>query len=107
MGKIVYNGDDFRVLSAADFKSLGVEDQKKITFAKGEPVEVTDEVAKVLLSLEEKFEVVEAGPDTIEGTEPELLTDANDKGAKQSNLSSTDGSTAAGASKKSSTTRAS
>lgn len=71
MAKVVYNerGIDRRELGAADLAKAGVEDFKKTVFHKNEPVEVTDEVAKVLtedkrfpgfrIVTEEQAEVVE------------------------------------------------
>lgn len=64
---------DNRVLSAADLKKAGVEDFKKITFVRNEPVEVSDEVAEVLTGHklftgfaifdgEEKTEEADTGP---------------------------------------------
>ena len=102
MGRIKYTGtDDFRVLAASDFKSLGVE-HKKTTFERGQEVEVPDEVAKALIDLGE-FSAEEAGPDPIEGTE--VATDKNSPSPEQTGIESTGGTTAAGASKRSSTTR--
>lgn len=49
MAKVVYNGfADIRELDASDLKKVNVTGFKKTAFRKGEPVEVTDEVAKVL-----------------------------------------------------------
>lgn len=50
MKKVVYRerGIDRRELGAADLEKAGVDGFKKTVFHKGEPVEVTNEVAKVL-----------------------------------------------------------
>lgn len=40
---------DVREITASDLKKLGVEGGKKQSFAKGEPVEVSDEVGQALL----------------------------------------------------------
>lgn len=50
--KIKYTGlAHFRELAAADFKKLGVEGQKALTFARHEVTEVEDDVADALLNL--------------------------------------------------------
>jgi hypothetical protein len=52
MAKVVYRerGIDARELAADDLKKAGVEGFTKTRFNKGEPVEVTDEVAEALVS---------------------------------------------------------
>lgn len=53
--KVQYDGSsDFREFSAADFTKAGVE-AKKISFAKGEAVEVSEEVGAALTSKEGIF----------------------------------------------------
>ena len=104
MGKITFNGpEDVRILGKADFDKAGVE-QNKLTFHKGEAIEVDDAVAKALLDNSElfgKFSVEESGPDQLE-----IATDKNTSGGtSQTGTDSTGGTTAGGASKRSSTTR--
>ena len=52
MAHVQYTGaSDARELSAADWKSLGVEDASKVRFERNEPYEVEDKVLKALLGL--------------------------------------------------------
>lgn len=51
MTNVTYTGEsDFQVFSSADFKKAKVEDQNKVTFAKGVPQEVSEAAAKALTS---------------------------------------------------------
>lgn len=60
MATIKYTGfSHFRELLAEDFKKLGVEGQKALTFARHEATEVKDDVAEALLQvLGDEFEKV-------------------------------------------------
>lgn len=71
MAHIKYTGTShFRELLAADFKRLGVEGQKKTVWARGEVLEVPDEVAEVLIdSLGDEFDLVD-DDETDEAPEP-------------------------------------
>lgn len=72
--QIKYTGlAHFRELMAADFKKLGVEGQKALTFARHEATEVEDDVADVLLKeLGDEFERVKA--DTAKATKSSTKT---------------------------------
>lgn len=61
MPQIKYVGTaHFRELGSEDFKKFGADGQKKHTFARDEPTEVTDAVAKVLIDrLPDEFARVE------------------------------------------------
>lgn len=62
---------DARVLSSADLKKHGVEDFTKTMFPRGQAVEVSEEVAEVLLSNAKifgKFEKVEEGTEDVQTT---------------------------------------
>ena len=51
MATVIYRGKaDIRVLSANDLKRVGVEGFRKTEFHNGEPIEVSSEVAKVLVN---------------------------------------------------------
>lgn len=70
MKTIAYTGtSDFQTFGKADFAKAGVEDGKKITFARHEPTEVDDDIAQVLLDREGLFggysftDVTEEGED--------------------------------------------
>ena len=52
MAKVIFKGTDRRVLSAKDLKVDGFE---TTTFVRNEPTEVTDDVAKLLLSKPRTF----------------------------------------------------
>lgn len=76
MARVKYVGQAHtRELSAADFKTLGVEGEKKTVFARKEPVEVSDEVLKVLTDKMPK-EFIDAG-------EIEPLDDNSKKAAEE------------------------
>jgi hypothetical protein len=72
MPKVKYVGPmDSRELTAADFKRLGVEEgAKKMTFQKGEEVQVDGNIAEALTHdlLGKDFEVVQSEP--IDGESP-------------------------------------
>lgn len=77
MAKIKYIGlSHFRELAAADFKKLGVEGQKFISFARHEATEVSDDVADALLGLlgdefqKVKEDVAKASKSSTSSTEP-------------------------------------
>lgn len=51
MTQVKYDGtSDFQIFTKADFEKAGVDDQGKVTFAKGEPTEVSEAAAAALLS---------------------------------------------------------
>lgn len=51
MVKVKYTGtSDFQIFNTADFEKAEIEDQKKVTFAQGEPTEVSEAAASALLS---------------------------------------------------------
>ena len=51
MTQVKYTGtSDFQIFSKADFEKAGVNDQNKVTFARGEPQEVSEAAAKALTS---------------------------------------------------------
>lgn len=57
---------DVRELTAADARRAGVHGAKKMTFRKGEPLEVDDAVGEALLSspdLDGEFEAAEGAPE--------------------------------------------
>lgn len=69
---IVYNGpSNVQEFSAADFKKEDV-DARKVSFTRGEPTEVDDEVASLLLEGRGVFE----GFDFAEADDPESASDA-------------------------------
>lgn len=87
--KVVYTGTaDFQEFSAADFQKADIEDQKKVVFAKGEAVEVSDAAAEALTSNEgifggHSFELektdepdseADAGEDKASSPEPQMST---------------------------------
>lgn len=54
--KVTYTGtSDFREFSKADFDKAGVEGGKKLSFARGETVEVDDALGEALVSKEGLF----------------------------------------------------
>lgn len=54
--KVKYTGkSDFQEFSAADFKKAEVDDQNKVSFPKGEAVEVSDAAGEALTSKEGIF----------------------------------------------------
>jgi hypothetical protein len=98
MAKVVYNGfADFRELEAADLKKADVSGFKKTSFAKGVPVEVSDEVAKALTenSLFSGFKTVsddtELDIDLVDDTTP--TSTASQSTSTVSDAGTTSGST--------------
>lgn len=82
MSKVIYNGtSDVQIFDKADFAKGGVDDQGKVTFRKGEEVEVSDAAAEALLSKEGLFGDYgfEAPKEEDEGTDekPEGDVDEN------------------------------
>lgn len=78
MARLKYMGtSDSRELSAADFKKLGVEDQKKTVFPRFEEVEVDDVVAEALTNLGD-FEEVKT--ESTEGTQEDGSTEGENAG---------------------------
>lgn len=71
--EVIYTGNtDVRILTAADFKRLGVEDQNKVELHYGEPTTVSAAAAEVLHELGwTGVDKVEAKPEP-EPTQPEL-----------------------------------
>lgn len=66
---------DARELTAADARRAGVESGKKLTFRKGQPLEVDDAVGEALLSSPHfagEFEEAESDEPT---PQPEVMTD--------------------------------
>lgn len=51
MSQVKYTGSsDFQIFEKKDFEKAGVDDQGKVTFARGEPTEVTESAAQALTS---------------------------------------------------------
>lgn len=90
MAHVKYDGPmDQRHLSAADWKVLGVEDGSKVTFEKGAPYDVSDEVAAVLLGDERLGgEFKEVSPDQLKKLIGEVSEDEGqpDSSAAQTGL---------------------
>lgn len=65
MATVVYVGNtDVRVLTAADFKRLGVDGQNKVEFEVGVPEDVSDDAAKMLMERSDMaFNLVEDDED--------------------------------------------
>lgn len=54
--KVIYTGkSDFQEFDANDFKKAGIDGQKKVKFAQGEPTEVSDEAGQALVGAEGIF----------------------------------------------------
>lgn len=97
--KLKYTGTaDFQEFSAADFKKAGVDDARKVRFARGEATEVDDAVGEALVSKEGvfgdfKFEAVE---DDEEESEPQAQGSADDSEMTESGRASTTDTDTAG-----------
>lgn len=81
MPHIKYTGlSHFRELAAADFKRLGVEGQKKLTWARDEVLEVSNEVADKLQELlGDEFEKVRKDYRSSQAQEPATDSDNEDE----------------------------
>lgn len=95
MANIKYTGRaHIRSLSAADLKQSGVEGFSKTDFARGQSIEVADEVAEAIIGNPEifgKFEVVER--DAQADTKTEKVADADADKASTGSASTADAPT--------------
>ena len=81
--QVKYTGkSDFQEFSAADFKKAEVDDQNKVSFPKGEAVEVSDAAGEALISKEGVF-----GQHSFEQVEDEAET----KSAEDENAGNDEG----------------
>lgn len=78
--KIKYVGfSHFRELLEKDFARLGVEGQEALSFARHEVVEVSDDVAKVLVeTLGDEFEKVEEDVKAVKASKRQPVQGSND-----------------------------
>ena len=76
--KVIYTGKaDFQEFSAEDFKKGGVEDQRKVSFPNGVPIEVSEAAGKALTSDEGLF-----AQDSFKVHEEDEPTPAVDEGGQ-------------------------
>lgn len=107
MTQVKYDGtSDFQIFTKSDFEKAGVEDQGKVTFAKGEPTEVSEAAAAALLSTNSSESIFHdfSFSEVDEEDQPKGAGEENPDGSNEdadtsgSTSSDTSGSTGAGTS---------
>lgn len=91
--KLSYQGPaDVRELAAADFKSLGVEGGKKLSFKRDEPITVDDALGEAILQ-DDRFGRFARVEDKASVDAPERMTESTES-TKPESVKTADGPTA-------------